>query len=251
MAHVGVIKILLGNNIPIDFVAGSSIGAFVGAHWSKYQDFDLLKQAVLGGKKEKLRALLEPAWRGGLVKGDKLQKLLEIYLGKKTKIEELKTLFSATAVDLISGREVVFSKGDLVSVVRASMCIPGIFEPVAYQKMLLVDGGVTNPVPANVVKKMGADIVISVNLDAQEVERYNSGKMPSIRSVASRVFDITRNTLANVHDAETDIEIQPEIAVDGLKSWEEFFTQKGKEEEFMRAGEEATRKKLKEIRLLL
>ena len=105
-----------------------------------------------------------PILRGGLVKGNKVEKLLKNWLNNAS-FSETKIPLGIVTTDLITGETVVFTEGKLATAVRASMSIPTLFTPVKLNNKLLVDGGLSNPIPDDLVKKMGADIVISVNLD--------------------------------------------------------------------------------------
>jgi len=102
---------------------------------------------------------------GGLIKGDKLVKVLEEFIGD-VKIEDLLIPYSCVAADLIGHKEYVFNKGSLLQAIRASSSIPTVFLPVAFKGMMLVDGGVLNPLPLDLVKRTDGDILIAVNVNA-------------------------------------------------------------------------------------
>ncbi|MCX6796247.1 MAG: patatin-like phospholipase family protein, partial [Candidatus Falkowbacteria bacterium] len=164
LAHIGVLRALIKNNIPIDYIAGCSVGAFIGSYYALYQDLDKLIRTTLDNKREKLAALLEPTWRGGIIKGEKVFELFKKYFGE-AEFKDTKIPLRIVATDLASGEREVFSQGKIVDAVRASTAVPYVFAPFIQGDKILVDGGISNPVPDNIVKAMGAEVVIAVNLD--------------------------------------------------------------------------------------
>jgi NTE family protein len=165
LAHVGVIQVLEAYNIPIDIIAGTSIGSVVGSLYATGASIDQLEEAALSIKKSTTLFLIDPALpHSGLISGKKIEEMLnDLALEDKT-FDDLKIPFAAVATDVESGAEVILTQGKVIDAVRASISIPGIFTPVKYQNYYLVDGGVVDPVPVDVVQKMGADIIIAVNL---------------------------------------------------------------------------------------
>lgn len=164
-AHIGVIQALEEMGINIDIVSGCSIGSYVGA-------------AYTSGKLPELASWVESLteWqvyglmgvgfhKGGLVSGLKVFKALQDNFCFET-FDELHKPFAAVATDLYSGREVNFLSGSVIEAVKASCAIPGLFPPVLFNNRWMVDGGVVNPVPVNMCRMLGADIVIAVNLSA-------------------------------------------------------------------------------------
>jgi len=221
LAHVGVIKTLLKHDIPIDYIAGCSIGAWVGAHYALYQDINLLEEFTVGKKKEKIFSFLEPTLRGGLVKGRKIEKLLNTWLGDAD-FKDLKIPLNIVAADLLSGEQVIFGSGKLSFAARASMAIPGLFQPIRYKDKILVDGGICNPVPDDLVRKMGADVVIAVNLDSFQGSNGFSKKNLNFYSIALRTMFLMRDYLAKYSMKDYDVAIQPMLAK--YSSWVGYFT---------------------------
>jgi NTE family protein len=175
LAHIGVIDAVEEAGIPIDYIAGSSMGALIGA-------------AYASGGLEKLRSeALKMDWRTfttyldlnfpqqGLLEGDKLIKLIEFLLPCET-FEELHIPLCVTATNLSNGEEIDFEEGDLIEAIRASTSLPGIFNPCKIDGMHLVDGGMINPVPVDVVRNMGADIIIAVDLNNDIITRNGRQK---------------------------------------------------------------------------
>ena len=165
LAHVGVIQVLEAYGIPIDIIAGTSIGSVVGSLHATGASIDQLEEAALSMKKSTTLSLLDPALpHSGLISGKKIEEMLnDLALEDKT-FDDLKIPFAAVATDVESGAEVILTQGKVMDAVRASISIPGVFTPVKYQDYYLVDGGVVDPVPVDVVEKMGADIIIAVSL---------------------------------------------------------------------------------------
>ncbi|MEA2087856.1 MAG: patatin-like phospholipase family protein [Candidatus Caldatribacteriota bacterium] len=165
LAHVGVIQVLEAYHIPVDIIAGTSIGSVVGSLYAAGASIDQLGEAALSIKKSTTLFLIDPALpHSGLISGKKIEEMLnDLALEDKT-FDDLKIPFAAVATDVESGAEVILNQGKVIDAVRASISIPGIFTPVKYQDYYLVDGGVVDPVPVDVVQKMGADIIIAVSL---------------------------------------------------------------------------------------
>ncbi|MFT5923990.1 MAG: NTE family protein [Paraglaciecola sp.] len=164
-AHIGVIQALEEMGIKIDIVSGCSIGSYVGAAYASGKLSDLAEW-VESLTDWQVFALMGVGFhKGGLMSGLKVFKALQDNFSFET-FEELNKPFAAVATDLYSGREVNFISGSLVEAVKASCAIPGLFPPLLFENRWLVDGGVVNPVPVNMCRMLGADIVIAVNLSA-------------------------------------------------------------------------------------
>ncbi len=163
-AHVGVLEVLEENGINVDYIAGSSMGAIIGGIYAsgvKIQDMlELMKTFSI---KQLTRLNAFNMLKSGIFSTEKMADYFE-NLTKIKKIEECKIKFNCTAVDLHTGKPYIFKKGSFGQALMASSAIPGLFKPVRKDKMLLVDGGVLNNVPFDVVKKMGADFVIGVDV---------------------------------------------------------------------------------------
>jgi len=165
LAHVGVILALEAYNIPIDIIAGTSIGSVIGGLYASGATIEQLEEVALSIKKSKTLFMLDPVFpHSGLISGDRIEKMLNKFAIKDKTFDDLKIPFAAVATDVESGAEVILNQGKVIDAVRASISIPGIFTPVKYQDYYLVDGGVVNPVPVDVVQMMGADIIIAVSL---------------------------------------------------------------------------------------
>lgn len=221
-AHIGVIKALLENEIPIDYIAGTSIGAWVGAHYALFRDLSKLSEYTLGKKRQKFATFLEISLDGGLIGGNKMEKLLLEWFNDMS-FEDTKIPLRILSTDLCTGRPVTFSSGKLAKAVRISMTIPPFFSPVRHDGMILVDGGLCRPVPDSTVREMHADIVLSVNLDGYveniDPEKHNFG----MTEVTARSFQIMRHHLAQYSMVNSDFVINLRIPQFGLSNWRKYF----------------------------
>jgi len=147
---IGVLKVIDKYKIPIDFIAGTSIGAVIGAAYSSGLSSSELEEKLTHTNFKKLVDFTLP--QKGLVGGKKLERYLRELFGDK-KFSELKIPLVVIATDLNKSKMVEFNKGDVANAVRASLSIPGVFHPVEMDNMLLVDGGLVNPLPVDIVKK--------------------------------------------------------------------------------------------------
>ena len=165
MAHIGVIQVLEAYRIPVDMIAGTSIGSVVGSVYATGASVKQMKEAALSMKRSKTISLMDPTLpHSGLISGNRTEKILNKIALKDKTFDDLKIPFAAVATDIKTGAKVILNQGSVIKAVRASISIPGIFTPVKYQDYYLVDGGVVDPVPVDVVQMMGADIIIAVSL---------------------------------------------------------------------------------------
>ncbi|MFC1669040.1 patatin-like phospholipase family protein [Spirochaetota bacterium] len=164
IAHISVIEYLESMGIPINMIAGSSMGAIIGTIYSlgclkKFKE-DLLKIS-----RKDMMSIFDPVFpRSGLIAGKSIVDFLKRYIPNDANIEDLKIPMSIVATDYYNGRSVIFRSGNILEAIRASISLPGILVPVRFKSTFLIDGGVANPLPINVVKSMGAGITIAVNL---------------------------------------------------------------------------------------
>lgn len=166
-AHIGIIQGLEAIGVRPQVVAGTSIGALVGAVYVSGQldDFSKWVQALTARDVFKLMDL---SFSGGMVKGEKLFGFFEAN-HRNPNIEDLEQRFVSVATEMKSGREIWINKGPILPAARASCALPGIFPPVKYRESWMLDGGLVNPVPVSPCRALGADVVIAVNLNAQLV----------------------------------------------------------------------------------
>lgn len=204
LAHVGVIRAIEDAGIQIDCIAGTSMGALIGAVHAAGK-LNELENSFLGFDWKKTVSFFDVVLpRSGLIDGAKVSELVRSHVHADG-IETLPIAFAAVASDLTSGEEVVIRTGDIIEAVRASISVPGIFTPVRRNGQILVDGGLVNPVPVSAARAMGADIVIAVDLNHQIVDGKNLKPLlptantatsePSLRSGWMAVYDQTMQNL--------------------------------------------------------
>lgn len=177
-AHIGVLRALAEADIPVDAIAGSSIGALVGGVYAAGQ-LDTFEREVLNMEWAGIVRMFDPVWpRSGLISGERAIEWLSSIMGD-WRIEDLAVPFAAVAVDLVTGEEVLIREGRVVDAIRASISIPGIFVPRRSGKQVLVDGALRNPVPVSALEDFGVDTRIAVNLHGLPVRELSR---PSARS---------------------------------------------------------------------
>lgn len=165
VAHIGVIEELRNSGYTISSVAGASMGALVGGLYSKGTLPGFTKWLLSFTKMDVIKFMDLTIGHGGLIKGEKIMKVLEEFIGD-VNIEDLPIPYSCVAADLVGHKEMVFNTGNLLRAIRASSSIPTVFLPVSFEGMMLVDGGVLNPLPLDIVKRQEGDILIAVNVNA-------------------------------------------------------------------------------------
>lgn len=162
-AHIGVIRVLQENNIPIDMIAGCSIGAIVGACVAA-DKLDHLEDLARSITLKEMLLFSDPSFKKGSVLGArKITSIFKEHLGDDL-IEELAMPFAAVAADLYTGERVVLDSGSLIEAARASSAVPGVFPPILKGAQLLADGGTVDPIPVEAVQVMGAEMIIAVDL---------------------------------------------------------------------------------------
>lgn len=181
-AHIGVLRALLARDVVIDAVAGTSIGA-VAAACLAADRLDVLEELARSANLRKVVRFLDVNLRrGSLLGGRAVARELRKHFGEQ-RLEALTIPCAVLAADLVSGTEVVLTSGSIVDAVRASIAIPGIFPPVRQGDMLLVDGGVLNPVPVRAVRALSDAPVIAVNLQGDYLRRAETGMSPHARAL--------------------------------------------------------------------
>jgi len=165
LAHIGVLKVLEREAIPRDLLAGTSMGGLVATMSAAGMSaLDLEREARRMACVRRMVPLIDPTIRQrGILSGQRVAAYLRQHLGDRT-FDDLDIPLALTAVDILSQREVILTRGRLVDAVRATTAIPGLFAPVQHGNRLLVDGGVLNGLPTDVARTMGADVVIAVDV---------------------------------------------------------------------------------------
>ena len=205
IAHIGVLSVLEKEGVPIDMVAGCSIGSLIGAlYCNGLSADDIYKLAVALGRKHWLDMTVP---KMGLFAGERIVQILRVLTQRKN-FEDLEIPLAVVATDLRLGKEVIFRKGMVAEAVRGSVSVPGIFVPYEYQGMLLVDGAVLNPTPIDVVRSMGAGIIIAVDLS-------HAGAVNSVNNIFDVIIysiDLMEQELFRCKQPKCDVMIRPSVA---------------------------------------
>jgi NTE family protein len=231
MAHIGVLKVLEEEGIPIRLIAGTSVGALIGASYCSgvsVQELEALSRSV--------RFTTFARWtvsRFGFASNDRMVAFLARTLKVKT-FEELRIPLGVTATNFNTGEAVVFHSGSIIDPVRASCAYPGMFLPVNIRGQWLVDGMLSHPVPSRPVREMGAERVLAVHLKGQWSK---DGAPRHLFDVIGQSFAIAQDQMSHLWRGAADIVVEPEVsgfAYDDFK----------RAGELIRAGEVAMRKVL-------
>ena len=236
-AHIGVLRVLEQEKIPIDIVIGTSVGSLIGALYAdsgRVLDAEFLATEV--DEEDFFDFGAMPIFSGGLARGEALEAFLTTHLRHAT-FEAMPVRFGAVASELRSGRTVVFEQGSVAQGVRASSAIPGVFVPVSIGGELYVDGGVTDPVPADAARARGAELVIAVAIPAAVRERAPTSAV----GIVLQSISILSARLQELRAREADVVLVPEV---GDVAYDDF-TQKKR---LIEAGEAAARAALPELR---
>ena len=215
LAHIGVLEVLEKENIPIDMIAGTSTGALVGALFAQGKTASEIKKLALDLSRKRLFSLVDLTLpHSGFIQGKKIRELLEHTIGSNTQFDDLKIPLACVATDIESGEEVVINHGSVLEGVRASISIPVIFTVVKKEGRYLVDGGLTDPVPVDILREMGADYVIAVNVipDVKaRTKRAKEVKEPNIVNVIFQSLYISTYSVVKASLEEADIAIEPQV----------------------------------------
>jgi NTE family protein len=233
-AHVGVLKVLESNKIPVHMVVGTSAGSFVGSLYAYgFNAFELQKLSF-AIERDDIIDLTIPD--NGFIKGEKLEGYIN-YILRNTPIEKLKIPFYAVTADVQNGREVIFGSGNTGTAVRASCSIPGVFMPVTISGRTYVDGGVVSPLAVDAARRLGADVVIAVDISSDLDSTVPKGTIETIlQSISIMQSKLSANQLA-----KADVVIKPKVGSIGSSD----FT---KRHEATLEGEKATLEALPKIK---
>lgn len=237
-AHVGVIRALEQENIPIDMVVGTSVGSLIGAIYASDKNSFELEWTAFALEKESLFdfGILGAITGMGAARGAKLEEFVRAKIAVAN-VENMKLPFAAVATDLNRGTRVVLDHGPVAKVVHASSAIPGVFEPVEFEGKLLVDGGVMDNIPISVARERGADIIIAVDI-SENVQNFD---ITNLVDVTIQAVNIMFNENVKNKKKDADILISPAVGNVAMMD----FTQKKR---CMQAGIDATQKAMPEIR---
>lgn len=244
LAHIGIIKVFEKNNIPIDFIAGSSIGAMIGGFYATMKDINQVEDIALSTDWRLIFSLLDPSFRQGLLVGKKVKNFIERYVNG-IHFDNLKIPLSVVATNMRNGDIVIINEGEVASAIRASISFPLVFKPVKRGNTLLADGGLSMPVPVDVVRKMGADVVIAVNLDYDRILSRSDDLMKfGFFRIANSSINLLRHHLANSNVKDADFIINPQT---GITHWGKFLDGK----DIILSGEKAAKNILPQLKKIL
>jgi len=279
IAHIGVLRVLERENIPIDIVSGSSMGALIGSLWVTGKSSDEIEQIAKDiGKMQTLLKLFDPVVPiSGFIGGKAVHRWLKKQLGNKT-FYATRMPFKIIAYDLARREDIVINSGSIVEAVRKSIAIPGIFEPILEQGKIIIDGGVMNPLPTDVLSSLGVKKVIAVNVlqspenvaatlelgrkEIQEKDERNASRglnkflglrnfkksrnvpKPTISDIIINTLQAAEYVIAKISAQTADVYIHPDLV--GMQ-WYEFYRIK----ELIKVGEEAALKALPQLKAVI
>ena len=238
-AHIGVLKVLEAQNIPIHMVVGTSAGSLVGSLYASGKSAFDLQGIALKMDKDNVIDYDWKIWSGGLIKGDKLENFINTNL-KNTPIEKLKIPFYAVATNIATGEETVFARGNTGMAVRASCSVPAIFHPLKIGNSTYVDGGVVSPVAVDVARRNGADIVIAVDISGGLNKEVPDGIMDTMK----KSVNIMYSKIAEYQIKNADVVIRPDMTGIGSTDMDKF-------NEAIFEGEKAATLKIPELQKII
>jgi NTE family protein len=266
LAHIGVMEVLEKEGIPIDMIAGTSMGAIIGGYYASKKDIKSMRPLAITFGSHRIRYFsdftiphvnavrplatafgLEKVryfsdftrpWTG-IIKGQRIEQELKKMIGGETEFQDLHIPFSCVAVDIDNGEEVVIKEGKVWEAVRASSSIPVFFTVVKWHGRNLVDGGLMNPVPTKTVRDMGADFIISVNV--LPYKATSDTREPNIFSIMMKAFYILDSKFIETSLSAADVVIEPDVVHIA-------FTDFQRAEECIEKGAAAARKVIPEIK---
>jgi NTE family protein len=236
IAHIGVLRVFRDAGIPIDCVAGTSVGALIGAGFCAGTSLELMEEA---GRHTTFADFgrWTPSWLG-LATNQRMEKYIA-RLTSATTFEELKTPLAISTTDINAGMTIYYSNGPIAPALRASCAYPGLFVPIQYDGRTLVDGFLTSPVPVEGALLLGANVVVAVFLESGGIENPRTAV-----DIISRSFNIIQGHSEVSWRQQADVVVEPDVT---SFAWDDFT----KTPELVAAGEAAARKAVPEILTLL
>jgi NTE family protein len=212
-SHVGVLKVLELNKVPIDLIVGTSAGSFVASLYaSGYTAYQLQKMALDIQKEEVIDYKLPD---NGFIRGEKLENFVNKKVNRLT-LDKMRIPLRVVATDIITGEEIVFATGNTGWAVRASCSVPGVFQPVQIGQKTFVDGGVVSPVAVRAARQAGADVVIAVDISAGVGGSAPQGTVDTI----IQSIDIMYSRIAEIQLKDADVVIKPKVQSIGSADFE-------------------------------
>lgn len=221
LAHIGVLKVLEREGIPINAISGASIGALIAGLYAAGVPLEDLESIALKATRRTVLSFIDPIPSlKGLMLGKRIQELLRSFIGSAD-FSELKIPVALVATDILTGEEVVFkNNGDVVDAIRASISIPVVFVPVRVGERTLVDGGVVNPVPVDTVTSLDPRAVPVAVSVIPKVE-HKQAERPTTVDIFLNAFDIMQQRLYEMNKSLARIVIEPDVSfASGIEFWE-------------------------------
>lgn len=247
LAHIGVLEVLEEEGIHIDMIAGTSIGALAGALYAQGRNASEIKWIALEMTRTRLVSLMMDVAlsKSGIVQGNRVRKMLKTAMCGEPQFSDLKIPFACVATDINTGEEVVINEGSVVEGVRASISTPALFTLVHLQGRYLVDGGLSNPVPVSLLKKMGAEFIIAVSVSPDVKTRTGTtpeiNRQPNMINVLLQSLHIATYSMVHTSLRGADIVIRPQVSEMAASDFH-------RADELIARGKEAARKAVGEIK---
>jgi NTE family protein len=238
-AHIGVLKVLEAQNIPIHMIVGTSAGSLVGSLYASGKTAFELQGIAMKMEADKIIDYDWKIWKGGLIKGEKIENFINTNI-QNAPIEKLKIRYYAVATNAANGEEVVFARGNTGRAVHASCSVPGVFQPLKIGNSTYIDGGVVSPVAVDVARRNGADIVIAVDISGG----INTDVPDGIIDTMRKSVDIMYARIAEYQIKNADVVIRPNMKNIGSTDIDKF-------NEAIFEGEKAASLKLPEIQKII
>ncbi len=256
LAHIGVLKAFHRQGIPIDFISGTSMGGIIAGAYAVGHSPESIEAFIHTTSKlsELIRLVDITLPRRGLLQGQKIRDLLKYFFGEHQTFEKTKIPLAINAVDLNSCEEVVFNSGPLLPAIYSTISIPGLFPPVENNHQRLADGGIINNLPVSLVKHLGANFIVAVDVqtqleDEESFQKHNKiGNWPTsfpdsfIDFYRAELIMIAEITKARMEKNPPDILIKPDISPEITMLWGFH-----KAQEIIDAGERSALEKLNSL----
>jgi NTE family protein len=247
LSHIGVIRALEENDINVNVLAGTSIGSVASGMYAAGMSVEQMTAFAREFGKKRISYWIDPSFfrRGGLLKGNKIEQALEDLMGPIT-FQDLKIPLYIVASDLLTGKEVVLSEGDVIRAIRASFAIPGVFAPVKYNGMWLIDGATVAPVPTRILHQKKCDVIIAVNVtnSSESDATFSLDKEPKIIDVLMQALVASQQKMAEPCMRLAQVNIVPEL---GDYDWTNF----SRSDELIEVGYNSTMEQMPRIKRIV
>ena len=239
LAHIGVLKVFQENNIPVDCLAGTSVGSLIAAAYSSGMSLRAMEEEAA-----KVRFRDFARWtisRMGLATNERMEQFIHRLIRART-FEDLQIPCAVVTTDLATGEPVIFTQGELVAPLRASCAVPGLFLPIQHAGHALVDGALVGTVPTRAVAQLGAEIIVAVWLDAGHCPEPQPPR--NLLDVVGQSFSIAQRQAMDSWRQLADVVLEPHVV---CYRWDDF----ERAHDIILAGEHAARLALPRLRDLL